>query len=111
MDSRADFPPTAPALETPGGDIAELQAAIVIYHRMTGTNATDKSVNQIFKAFMTSKYITTSRPFYYHTAESGDEGLMSLIGQPASPIPDSISPDDTTLFIFHSYQECVCPGR
>jgi hypothetical protein len=88
VDSRAEFPSATPVLQTPGGDLAELQAAIVIYHRMRGTNATAKSVDHIFKAFMASKYITTSRPFYYHTAESrkSAKGLSScMLNHPALP--------------------------
>ena len=70
VDSRAPAPDAVPSLETPGGDLAELQAAIVIYHRLMKTAPTTDSVNRIFKAFVRSKYITTNRPFYFHTAES-----------------------------------------
>ena len=70
VDSRALAPDAVPSLETPGGDLAELQAAIVIYHRMMKTNATEASVDRIFNAFVKSKYITTKRPFYFHTSDT-----------------------------------------
>ena len=50
VDSRAPAPDAVPSLETPGGDLSELQAAIVIFHRMMKMTPTSDSISRIFKA-------------------------------------------------------------
>ena len=50
---------------TPGGDIAELAAAIATYYNMTGVSAvTPASLRDILAALM-HDVITPERPFYY----------------------------------------------
>lgn len=64
------------AMETAGGDMSELVALIIAYHRIKGTNVTEESVSNIFNSFM-FRVATTKRPFYYHTGEHPSLALSS----------------------------------
>jgi hypothetical protein len=38
---------------------------------MMKTKATAASVDAIFRAFVSSKHVSTTRPFYFHQSEGG----------------------------------------
>lgn len=76
VDSRGEFN----SLGTPGGDLAELAGAIVVYLNQTATKFSLKAVRDIFVAFM-GEVPTKERPFYYHTS---DEKLQKVFGAVAN---------------------------
>ncbi|GBF88188.1 hypothetical protein Rsub_00900 [Raphidocelis subcapitata] len=89
VDSRSEYG----VLGTPGGDIAELIGAVIVYFAQSGEAFSEEAVAEAFNAFVSDEagIITAKRPLYMHTS---DDKLRSIFKK---VYDDGVKPKPTTF--------------
>lgn len=65
---------------TPGGDLAEFAGAVAVYYASTSKTPDIAGIRSLFQSFV-AKYITVSRPFYFHTDDGRLRQAFAKIGE------------------------------
>ncbi|GBF90270.1 hypothetical protein Rsub_02376 [Raphidocelis subcapitata] len=97
IDSRGE----ADDLGTPGGDFAELAAAIAVYlNTINKSTAEYGEISDIFNAFMRD-VVSKERPFYYHTSDEKLRKVFHALGdkgvKPKPTVLPTVMPDEVVL--------------